>query len=596
MEESLSGLKRTGYCANIRETDIGKTVTVMGWVHRRRDLGKLIFILLRDRTGLVQACIDGNTADPALFEKAESVRGEYVLAITGVVAARTQENINPQMETGKVEIIASALKILSESEVPPFTVSDEGVKEDTRLKYRYLDLRRPELQSNLITRAKTAKIVRDFLSENGFVEVETPTLTKSTPEGARDYLVPSRTYPGTFFALPQSPQIFKQLLMVSGFDRYFQIVKCFRDEDLRADRQPEFTQIDIEMSFVEQDDIIEINEKLMQKVFKDILNVDITLPIQRMTYTEAMERYGSDKPDIRFGMEISDLTDIVKGSEFAAFETSISEGGSVRGICAKSAASLPRKQLDTLTDMAKQYGSKGLAWITITEVGEPKTSLSKFFSDEKLKEIAAVFGAEAGDLILIAFGKNDAVLDALGSLRLEMSKKLELTKDDDYSFLWVTEFPLFEWSEEDGRFAAKHHPFTSPMDEDVPLFDTDPGKMRAKAYDLVLNGCELGGGSVRIYRGDIQEKMFKALGFTKESAHERFGFLMDAFKYGAPPHGGIAFGFDRIVMFLTGGKAIRDVIAFPKVKDASCPMTDAPNTVDEKQLDELGLSISKKTE
>lgn len=595
MGESMKGLKRSHMCTEVNESMIGQTVTVMGWVNKRRDFGQLIFITVRDRTGLIQVVVDEVESSKEIFEKALSVRGEYVVAIKGIVCERKEgknnSNINVNMETGKLEIIASEFRILSESETPPFQVADVGVKDDLRLKYRYLDLRRPELQKNLFLRHKTSQSVREFFNNEGFIEVETPMLTKSTPEGARDYLVPSRVHPGNFYALPQSPQIFKQILMISGFDRYYQIVKCFRDEDLRADRQPEFTQIDIELSFVDVDDIIEINERLMKKVFKETIGVDVSIPFERMPYAEAMERFGSDKPDLRFGMELLNITDIVKDSEFVVFQNAIDIGGSVRGINATGCASFPRRQIDSLVEVSKAHGAKGLAWISITQTGEIKTTLSKFFGAEKIAEIIKAFDAKNGDLILICADKDNVVFDALGNLRLDVAKKLELTKDTDYRFLWVTEFPLLEWVEEDQRFYAKHHPFTSPMEEDFDLLETDPAKVRAKAYDLVLNGSEIGGGSIRIFQRDLQQKMFSVLGFTKEDAEERFGFLLDAFKYGAPPHGGLAFGLDRLSMLLSGCSGIRDVIAFPKVKDASCPMTDAPNVVDEKQLKELGISI-----
>ncbi len=591
MIETLRGLKRSHYCGHVNETMLGETVTVMGFINKRRDLGKLIFIALRDRTGLVQVTVDGNKAPEELFKKAEMLRGEYVIAAKGVVMARSEKDINPNMKTGKIEIEVKELRLLSEADVPPFQVADVGVANDLRLKYRYLDLRRPELQANLFLRHKTAITVRNFLTEQGFIEVETPVLTKSTPEGARDYIVPSRIYPGNFYALPQSPQIFKQLLMVAGFDRYFQIVKCFRDEDLRADRQPEFTQIDMELSFVEVEDIIGIIESLMQRILKDVMDVELQTPFIQMTYRDAMERFGSDKPDMRFGMELKNISDIVKGSEFKAFEDVITSGGSVRGINATGCGNMPRKQIDSLVELAKGYKAKGLAWITITEQGEYKTSLSKFFDNSKLDEIKAAFDGKPNDLILLCADKNDIVLEALGAVRLEMGKRLSLMKPDDYRFLWVTEFPLFEWSEDDNRFYAKHHPFTAPMDEDLELLDTNPIEVRAKAYDIVLNGSELGSGSIRIFSREVQEKMFSVLGFTKDEAYERFGFLLDAFKYGVPPHGGLACGLDRIVMILTGAESIRDVIAFPKVKDASCPMTDAPSLVEESLLKELGLNI-----
>jgi len=593
MGELMSGLKRSHMCCEVREHMIGEKVTVMGWVNKRRNLGQLIFIVLRDRTGIVQTVIDESTASKEILEKAEVIRGEYVVAVTGTVIARTEPNINPNMETGKIEIDAEEVRILSESETPPFQVADTGVKDDLRLKYRYIDLRRPEIQKNIITRHKTAQTVRNFLNDEGFLEIETPMLTRSTPEGARDYLVPSREYPGNFYALPQSPQIFKQLLMVSGFDRYYQITKCFRDEDLRADRQPEFTQIDMELSFVDIDDVIEINERLLKKIFKEVLGQDIETPFTRMPYKEAMERFGSDKPDVRFGMELVDISDTVADTDFIVFKGALENGGSVRGINAKGCGTYPRRKIDALTEYVKTYKAKGLAYIAIQADGSFKTSISKFFDNEKLKEIADKFNGEAGDLILICADKNEIVFDALGNLRLEIARNEDILDNKKFEFLWVTEFPLFEWDEEDNRFFAKHHPFTMVVDEDIHLLDTEPEKARAKAYDIVLNGVELGGGSIRIYQGDIQKKMFKILGFTEEDAQDRFGFLLEAFKYGAPPHGGIAYGLDRIAMLLTESSAIRDVIAFPKVKDASCSMTEAPNVVDEKQIEDIGLKIEK---
>lgn len=596
MGELMSGLNRSHMCCDINENMIGQEVVLMGWVQRRRDLGKLIFIALRDRSGLVQAVVDGNT-DDTIFNKAESIRSEYVIALKGIVRARTAENINSNMKTGKIEIEVTQLRILSEAETTPFQVEDSiQVKDDLRLKYRYIDLRRPEMQKNLVLRHRVAQSVRNFLSNEGFIEIETPMLTKSTPEGARDYLVPSRVHPGNFYALPQSPQIFKQLLMVSGMDKYFQIVKCFRDEDLRADRQPEFTQIDMELSFVEADDVMGLNERLLKKIFKDALDVEVEIPFKRMTYKEAMNRYGSDKPDIRFGMELNDLSDVVKDSDFKVFADALSSGGTVRAINAKGCGSYPRKQIDSLVDFVKTYRAKGLAWIAITQEGEIKSQISKFFTPEKLEEIIKAMDGQPGDLILICADKAKVVYDSLGALRLEISKRQNLTSSTDYKFLWVTEFPMLEWSEEDNRYTAMHHPFTSPMDEDLELMQTNPGEVRAKAYDAVLNGYELGGGSIRIHSSAIQEKMFDLLGFTKEEAYERFGFLINAFKYGTPPHGGLAFGLDRIIMLMTGADSLRDVIAFPKVKDASCPMTDAPNTVDQKQLEELGLIINQELE
>ena len=597
MGEAMTGLKRSHMCCDVSEELIGSEVTVMGWVQRRRDLGQLIFIALRDRTGLVQAVVDGNNSAPELFKKAESVRSEYVLAIRGKVAPRTEGNVNKNMKTGAIEIIAEELRILSESETTPFQVEDEiTVKDDLRLKYRYIDLRRPCQLKNMILRHKTAQVIRNFLSDEGFLEIETPVLGKSTPEGARDYLVPSRVHPGSFYGLPQSPQLYKQLLMVSGMDRYYQIAKCFRDEDLRADRQPEFTQVDMELSFVDVDDIIDVNERLIKKVFKEILDVDVPIPMQRMKYKDAMERYGSDKPDVRFGMELHNITDIVRGTEFVVFKNAIEAGGSVRAINANGCGHYPRKQIDSLVEFVKTYKAKGLAWIVVNDDGSLKSQIAKFFTPEKLQEIVDALEGKPGDLILICADADRIVFDSLGALRCEIARRQELTRPDDFRFLWVTEFPMFEWDDEENRYVAEHHPFTCPMDEDLPLLDTDPSKVRAKAYDIVLNGFELGGGSIRIHRRDIQQKIFSLLGFSDEDAQERFGFLLDAFKYGVPPHGGLAFGFDRIIMLMTGSSSIRVVIAFPKVKDASCPLTGAPGTVDDKQLDELGIAIVKTEE
>ncbi|MBZ4662487.1 MAG: aspS [Caloramator sp.] len=590
MAEALNGLKRTCMCGEVFEDKVGSKVTVMGWVQRRRDLGGLIFVDLRDRTGIVQV-VFGDEINKEAFEKAHSIRSEYVLAVTGEVVLRESPNLN--MPTGKVEIKVEALKILSESETPPIYIKENlDASEAIRLKYRYLDLRRPDLQRNLMIRHKAAKVVRDFFDENGFLEIETPYLTKSTPEGARDYLVPSRNFPGKFYALPQSPQIFKQLLMISGYDRYFQIVRCFRDEDLRANRQPEFTQIDIEMSFVDVDDVISINEKFIQRLFKEVKGVDVEIPFIRMPYKEAMERYGSDKPDIRFGMELKDLTDIVKDSEFKVFKDTVASGGHVRAINAEGCADFGRKEIDRLTDFVKTYGAKGLAWIALKD-GEIKSQIAKFLKEEELNAIIEKTEAKDGDLILIVADKPKVVFASLGALRLELARKLGLIGPDnkEYKFLWVTEFPLLEYDEEEGRYVAVHHPFTSPMDDDIELLETEPGKVRAKAYDIVLNGEEIGGGSIRIHDTKLQERMFKALGFTMEDAWERFGFLLEAFKFGPPPHGGIAYGFDRLIMFLAGTENIKDVIAFPKNQNAACPLSNAPNVVDKKQLDELCIQI-----
>ncbi|WP_142412929.1 aspartate--tRNA ligase [Hathewaya massiliensis] len=591
MGEQLLGLKRTMMCGDTRETNVGQKMTFMGWVQRKRNLGSLVFIDLRDRTGLMQV-VFGEEINKEAFNKADGVKPEYCITVTGEVVLR--ESANENLPTGKVELKAKSIKILSESETPPIYIKENlDAAENIRLKYRYLDLRRPDMQRNIMLRHKTTKIIRDFLDENKFLEIETPMLTKSTPEGARDYLVPSRNYKGRFYALPQSPQIFKQLLMVSGYDRYFQIVKCFRDEDLRANRQPEFTQVDIEMSFVEEDDVINVNEQLIKKVFKEVLNYDVKLPIERMPYSEAMDRFGSDKPDLRFGMEIKNISEVVKASEFAVFKNAIENGGSVRAIVVPNSADMGRKQIDKLTDFVKTYKAKGLAWIAIKD-NEIKSPIAKFFKEEELNEIISKLDAKVGDLILIVADKDEVVLQSLGALRLEMAKTLEILKDNkEFRFVWITEFPLLEYDEEENRYVAKHHPFTSPKDEDLELLESDPGKVRAKAYDIVLNGEEIGGGSIRIHDANIQERMFSALGFTKESAWERFGFLLEAFKYGPPPHGGMAYGLDRLIMFLANTENIKDVIAFPKNQNAFCPMSEAPNLVDEKQLKELGISIEE---
>jgi aspartyl-tRNA synthetase len=591
MGEGLSGLKRTHMCGELREEHISTKVNVMGWVQRKRNLGGLIFIDLRDKTGILQV-VFGDEISKEAFGKADGVRSEYCIAVSGEIMRRESPNSN--LPTGMVELRGESIKILSESETPPIYIKENlDAAENIRLKYRYLDLRRPDMQKILITRHKAAKLMRDFLDENGFLEMETPMLTKSTPEGARDYLVPSRNYPGMFYALPQSPQLFKQLLMVSGFDRYFQIVKCFRDEDLRANRQPEFTQVDLEMSFVEMNDVIELNERLIVKLFKELLNYDVSLPIRRMPHREAMEKYGSDKPDLRFGMEIVNISEEVMNSEFKVFKDALESGGSVRAIKVDGCSDIGRKDIDRLGEFVKTYKAKGLAWIAY-KADEIKSPISKFLSDEELKAILHKMNANVGDLVLIVADKTNTVLQALGALRLELAKKLELLKDNkEYNFVWITEFPLLSYNEEEGRYTAEHHPFTMPMDEDIEYLDSDPGKVRAKAYDIVLNGEELGGGSIRIHDTKLQEKMFNVLGFTKERAWERFGFLLEAFKYGPPPHGGLAFGFDRIVMFLSGTENIKDVIAFPKNQNAYDPMTEAPNVVDESQLKELGINIEK---
>lgn len=592
MGEALNGLKRNIMCGDARESHIGQKVTVMGWVQRNRNLGGLQFIDLRDREGILQVVFNDDLGEEIL-EKAKSIRPEYCIAVTGEIVKR--ESVNPNMPTGMVELKAEELKILSESDTPPIYIKEDlDAAESIRLKYRYLDLRRPDMQNIFKIRHKTTKAIRDYLDQNGFLEMETPILTKSTPEGARDYLVPSRNYPGMFYALPQSPQLFKQLLMVSGFDRYFQIVKCFRDEDLRANRQPEFTQVDLEMSFVEQDDVMALNEGLIKHVFKEVLGVDVKTPIKRMTFKDAMEKYGSDKPDLRFGMEITNLSDVVKECGFKVFTDAVANGSSVRGLCLEGGASMGRKDIDRLGEFVKTFKAKGLAWIQLKEEGV-KSPIAKFFSEEELNKIIETMGAKTGDLILIVADKNSVVLKALGELRLELSRKFDLVKDkSEFNFTWITEFDLLEYDEEEGRYFAAHHPFTMPMDEDIKYLDTDPGRVRAKAYDLVLNGEELGGGSIRIHDTKLQEKMFEVLGFTQESAWERFGFLLEAFKFGPPPHGGLAFGLDRMIMFLAGTENIKDVITFPKNQNAFCYLTEAPNIVDEEQLKELGIETIKK--
>lgn len=592
MGESLNGLKRSMYCGEPREEHIGQTITLMGWVQRNRKLGGLEFIDLRDRDGIMQV-VFGEEINEEAFEKAKLVKPEYCIAVTGEVIKR--EAVNDSIPTGKVELKCTEIKILSESETPPIYIK-EGLDagEQIRLKYRYLDLRRPDMQKIFFIRNRASKAARDFLDQNGFLEVETPILTKSTPEGARDYIVPSRNYPGMFYALPQSPQLLKQLLMVSGFDRYYQIAKCFRDEDLRANRQPEFTQIDLEMSFVEQEDIMSLNEKLVAHIFKEVLGHEVKLPIARMTYKEAMEKYGSDKPDIRFGMEINDLTDVVRDVDFKVFQSAIEIGGSVRALCLKGGAAIGRKDLDRLGEFVKTYKAKGLAYIQLKE-DEIKSPISKFLAEDKIDEIISKMNAETGDAILIVADKDSVVFQSLGALRLELAKKFDLIEDkSEFKFTWVTEFPLFEYSEEENRYMACHHPFTAPMDEDIDMIESDPGKVRSKAYDLVLNGEELGGGSIRIHNMEIQERMLKAIGFTDEDAWARFGFLLEALKFGPPPHGGLAFGLDRMIMFLAGTDNIKDVIAFPKNQNAYCYLSEAPNIVDEKQISDLGVEIEVK--
>ena len=594
MAESMQGLHRSHRCTEVSNKNIGESVTVMGWVQKRRNLGSLIFIDLRDRSGILQLVFDENDGD--VFEKAKELRNEYVIAVEGTVRKRDGA-VNDSMATGDIEITASSLRILSESQTPPIHIDDDtNTREELRLKYRYLDLRKPKLQRNIKMRSDITTFIRKFMSQEGFIEIETPTLCKSTPEGARDYLVPSRVHPGEFYALPQSPQLYKQLLMCSGFDRYIQIARCYRDEDLRADRQPEFTQVDMELSFVDIDDVIDVNERLIHAMYKEILNVDIPIPFPRMTWQEAMDRFGSDKPDTRFGMELVDVTDVVKGCGFGVFTGAIENGGTVRGLNVKGQGSMPRKKIDKLVDSAKGNGAKGLAYLCINEDGTYKSSFAKFMTEEELNNLVKAMAGEPGDLLLFAADKNKIVWNVLGALRLELAETLELIDKSKWNFLWVVEFPQFEWSDEQGRYLAMHHPFTMPMEEDIPYLDTDLGKVRAKAYDIVLNGTEIGGGSVRIHQADIQEKMFEALGFTKEAAHEQFGFLLDAFEYGVPPHAGLAYGLDRLVMHMTGEDNIREVIAFPKVKDASCLMTLAPSPVDPKQLEELSIDIIEKEE
>lgn len=591
MAESMQGLHRSHRCTEVSNKNIGESVTVMGWVQKRRNLGSLIFIDLRDRSGILQLVFDEN--DGEVFEKAKELRSEFVIAAEGKVRKRDGA-VNEDLATGDIEVTVDTLRILSESETPPFPVEDDvNTREDLRLQYRYLDLRRPTLQKNLKLRSDVTTFIRKFMSEEGFIEIETPTLCKSTPEGARDYLVPSRVHPGEFYALPQSPQLFKQLLMCSGYDRYIQIARCYRDEDLRADRQPEFTQVDMELSFVDIDDVIDVNERLIQAMFQEILGVDIPLPMPRMSWQEAMDRYGSDKPDTRFGMELVNVTDVVKGCGFGVFTGAIENGGTVRGINVKGQGAMPRKKIDKLVESAKGNGAKGLAYLCINEDGSYKSSFAKFMTEEALDNLVKAMEGEPGDLLLFAADRNKIVWNVLGALRLELAETLELIDKDKWNFLWVVEFPQFEWSDEQERFIAMHHPFTMPMEEDLQYLDTDLGKVRAKAYDIVLNGTELGGGSVRIHQADIQEKMFEALGFTQEQAHEQFGFLLDAFKYGVPPHAGLAYGLDRLVMHMAGEDNIREVIAFPKVKDASCLMTSAPSPVDDKQLEELAIDIVK---
>ena len=596
MAESMKGLRRTCRCAELTKENVGQTVTVMGWVQKSRNKGGIIFVDLRDRSGIIQLIFEESDTGAEGFEKATKLRAEFVVAVTGVVENRSGA-VNENLKTGAIEVRAKDIRILSESETPPFPIEENSkTKDELRLRYRFLDLRRPDLQRNLIMRSKVATLTRQFLAEEGFLEIETPMLTKSTPEGARDYLVPSRVHPGHFYGLPQSPQLYKQLLMCSGYDRYIQIARCFRDEDLRADRQPEFTQIDMELSFVDVDDVIDVNERFLAYLFKEVLDIDVKLPIQRITWQEAMDRFGSDKPDMRFGMELHDVSDVVKNCGFSVFTSALENGGSVRGINAEGQGAMPRKKIDKLVEFAKGYGAKGLAYIAIHEDGSWKSSFSKFMTEEQMEALIKAMDGQAGDLLLFAADRNKIVWNVLGALRLELAEQMGLLDKNEYRFVWITEFPLLEWSDEENRFTAMHHPFTMPMDEDLPLLDTDPGAVRAKAYDIVLNGTEIGGGSVRIHQNDVQEKMFEMLGFTKEQAHERFGFLLDAFKYGVPPHAGLAYGLDRLVMLMAKEDSIRDVIAFPKVKDASCLMTEAPSPVDAAQLEELGLEVEPQAE
>ena len=591
MAESMKGMKRSHRCAEVTEAVIGQKVTLMGWVQKNRNKGGIIFVDLRDRSGIMQLIFENGSIDEEGFEKAAKLRSEFVIAVTGTVEARSGA-VNENLKTGKIEIRVDYLRILSESETPPFPIEENSkTKDELRLKHRYLDLRRPDIQRNMMMRSQVAMLTRQFMADEGFLEIETPMLTKSTPEGARDYLVPSRVHPGKFYALPQSPQLFKQLLMCSGYDRYIQIARCFRDEDLRADRQPEFTQIDMELSFVDVDDVIDVNERLLAYLFKEVLNVDVQLPIQRMSWQEAMDRFGSDKPDLRFGMELTDVSEVVSDCEFVVFKGALENGGSVRGINAKGQGGMPRKKIDKLVEFAKGYGAKGLAYIAIQEDGSMKSSFAKFMTDEQMAALVKAMDGQAGDLLLFAADRNKIVWNVLGALRLEIAGQMELLDKNEYRFVWITEFPLLEWSDEENRYMAMHHPFTMPMEEDWDRIDSDPGSVRAKAYDIVLNGTEIGGGSVRIHQDNIQEKMFEVLGFTKEQAWDQFGFLLSAFKYGVPPHAGLAYGLDRLVMLMAQMDSIRDVIAFPKVKDASCLMTAAPDVVSETQLEELSLDI-----
>ena len=593
MAESMKGLKRTCRCGELSVANEGQNVTVMGWVAKQRNKGGIIFVDLRDRSGLLQIIFEEADCGSAHFAKAERLRSEFVIAVTGRVEKRSGA-VNENLSTGQIEVRAREVRVLSEAQTPPFPIeSASRTKEEIRLKYRYLDLRRPDQQEKIILRSKICAAVRRFLTDEGFLEIETPILCKSTPEGARDYLVPSRVHPGSFYALPQSPQLFKQLLMCSGFDRYFQIAKCFRDEDLRADRQPEFTQIDMELSFVDVDDVIDVNERLLQYICREAVGLSVSLPLPRIKWIDAMNRYGSDKPDTRFGMELTDVSQVVAGCGFGVFTGALENGGTVRGINARGQAAMPRKKIDALVDFAKGYGAKGLAYLAIQEDGSYKSSFAKFMTQKQLDDLVAAMDGRPGDLLLFAADQTKIVWSVLGALRVELGEQMGLIDHNRFDFLWVVEFPQFEYSEEEGRYVAMHHPFTMPMEEDLNRLESDPGSVRAKAYDIVLNGVELGGGSVRIFQDDVQERMFEALGFTKEKAHEQFGFLLDAFQYGVPPHAGLAYGLDRLCMLLTGAESIREVIAFPKVKDASCLMTSCPNTVDQKQLEELGIRVAE---
>ncbi len=591
--ETMAGLKRTHMCGQLSAKNENETVTLTGWVARNRRLGGLNFVTLRDRTGIIQLSFN-DESDRAVFEKAEQLKSEYVIAAVGTVLLRTPENINPDMATGEIEIFVTELRILNGAETTPFYIEENiDTKDALRLKYRYLDLRRPDMQRNMILRHRVAKLARDYFDQNGFLELETPILTKSTPEGARDYLVPSRVHPGSFYALPQSPQLYKQLLMLGGYDRYFQVTRCFRDEDLRADRQPEFTQLDMELSFADIDTIIEVNEGFLKKLFGEVLGLDIQTPFLRLPYSEAMERFGSDKPDTRFGMEFINISEEVKNCGFQVFTGAVENGGSVRCIVAEGLGEkLTRKTLDSLSEYVKTYRAKGMAWIVVEE-DNLRSQITKFFSQDEIDAILKKTGAKVGDAILIIADKDQVVYDALGNLRLEVARRFDLIDKSKFNFLWVTDFPLFEYSEEEDRYVAKHHPFTHPVDEDIPMLETNPGAVRAKAYDIILNGTEIGGGSLRIFQTDLQERMFKALGFTTEEAWERFGFLMEAFKYGTPPHGGLAYGLDRLVMIMAGCDSIRDVIPFPKVQTAAELMSGSPSNVDPKQLEELAIAITK---